>query len=138
MIGPSLRPVAVAAILVVAVCIVPASHVAGAASHLHLEAVPSGDWVADVAGTIVVTARNSDDSLDTGYVGAVVLTSDDPSAHLPALCTFSAADAGHHAFEVTLGQSATVTATGFAPPQTITGGIHIHVAPEMAATCVFR
>jgi len=54
------------------------------------------------AGSFTVTAKNADETTNTGYLGTVHFTSSDPQAVLPADYTFTAADAGKHTFSVTL------------------------------------
>jgi uncharacterized protein (TIGR03118 family) len=82
-----------------------------AASTLLLSGFPSS-VTAGVAGTETVTATNGGGQTDTSYTGTVHLTSSDPKAvfidpksgqPLPGNnYTFTAADAGVHAFSVTL------------------------------------
>ncbi len=63
--------------------------------------------------TITVTARNADDSTDTGYLGTVHFTRSDAQAVLPVNYTFTTADQGVHTFTVTLktAGSRSITAT---------------------------
>jgi hypothetical protein len=96
-----------------------------------------------VAQTLTVTAKNADGSPATAYRGTVHFASSDPAAILPADYTFAEADAGTHAFSVTLktagAASITVTdkadssisgtrtgAIGAAP---VTGGTYHAIAP---------
>src|SRR5262249_50817393 len=48
--------------------------------------------------SVVVTALDQYGNVATGYSGTVHFASSDPQAVLPADCTFTAADAGHHTF----------------------------------------
>lgn len=75
---------------------------------------------AGVAQTFTVTALNADGTVNTGYTGTVHFTSTDARAVLPADYTFTSADAGSHAFTVTLKTAGTqsVTAT-----DTVTGSL---------------
>ena len=57
---------------------------------------------AGTAGTFTVTAENAGGTTATGYTGTVHFTSSDAQAGLPADYTFTAADAGVHAFSATL------------------------------------
>ena len=68
---------------------------------------------AGVAGTLTVTAKDAYGNTATGYLGTVHFTSTDAKAVLPANYTFIAANAGVHAFSVTLKTAGTqsVTAT---------------------------
>jgi hypothetical protein len=54
-----------------------------------------------------VTAIDAYGNLETGYTGTVHFTSNDTHAGLPADYTFTAADAGKHAFYLTFGTSGT-------------------------------
>ena len=57
---------------------------------------------AGVAGNMTVTARDAYGNAATGYRGTIGFTSTDSKAVLPANYTFTAANAGTHAFSVTL------------------------------------
>jgi hypothetical protein len=90
---------------------------------------------AGVTQTITVTARYTDGSTDTGYLGTVHFTSSDAQAVLPANYTFTAADQGVHTFTVTLktagSQSITAADTVFG---SITGSeAGIVVSPAAAS-----
>jgi hypothetical protein len=90
---------------------------AGAASHYSL--VPSTTTPTHgVAFTITVTALDAGGSVDTGYLGTVHFTSNDPAASLPSDYIFQAADNGTHIFTFTLNttNNHTVTATDTVTP----------------------
>jgi hypothetical protein len=57
---------------------------------------------AGASGTFTVTALNSDGTTDTSFTGTVHFTSSDGHAALPGDYTFTASDAGVHAFSATL------------------------------------
>jgi hypothetical protein len=61
--------------------------------------------------TVTVTAKNPTGTVDTTYRGTVSLTSSDGAATVPAAYTFTAADAGAHAFSVTFGTAGVQTVT---------------------------
>jgi CSLREA domain-containing protein len=69
-----------------------------------------------MAGSAMVTARDTYGNIATGFTGTVTLTSSDPQATLPAAYTYQASDAGVHGFSVTLNTAGTqsVTATSSA------------------------
>ena len=76
--------------------------------------------------------------MTTGYTGTVHLTSSDAQAVLPANYTFTGADAGTHAFSVTLKTAGTqsITATDTVTV-TITGtqsGITVQAGPATTIT----
>ncbi len=68
---------------------------------------------AGVAHTFTVTAHDAYGNVAVGYTGTVHFTSNDTQASLPADYTFTAADAGVHAFTATLKNAGTrsITAT---------------------------
>jgi hypothetical protein len=70
---------------------------------------------AGVAGTITVTARDTNGNIANSYRGTVHFTGSDPLAVLPPDYTFTGADQGVHTFSVTLkkagGQSIAATDT---------------------------
>src|SRR5262249_43936733 len=68
---------------------------------------------AGTPGTVTVTAKASNGSTATGYLGTIHFSSSDPQAGLPADYTFTTADNGVHTFSVTLKTAATqsITAT---------------------------
>ncbi|MFO0957417.1 MAG: hypothetical protein U0800_08105 [Isosphaeraceae bacterium] len=53
---------------------------------------------AGVANTFTVTVRDTIGQVATGYTGTIYFSSSDVKAGLPASYTFTAADAGVHAF----------------------------------------
>jgi parallel beta-helix repeat protein len=57
---------------------------------------------AGVGGSVTVTARDSTGNVATWYTGAVVFSSSDGQAVLPATYIFTAADQGVHTFSATL------------------------------------
>jgi hypothetical protein len=83
-----------------------------AASALWVAGFPS-PTTAGVAGYFTVTAFDPYGNIATSYTGTVHLTSSDGKALLPANYTFTAADAGTHAFIATLKSagSQSITAT---------------------------
>ncbi len=54
------------------------------------------------AGSFTITAKNADETTNTGYLGTVHFSSSDPQAVLPADYTFTAADHGAHTFTAQL------------------------------------
>ncbi len=109
------------------------------ASTLVVSGIPNS-YVAGVAHSVTVTAKDSSGNTATGYQGTAHFTSSDPTAVLPADYTFTVADAGTHVFggSVTLktagtqSVSATDTVTG-----TITGvQAGIVVTPATVKTLV--
>ena len=78
--------------------------------------LPSSDTAGSVQ-SIVVTALDAYDNVVTGYTGTVTFTSSDPAAVLPANYTFTSADDGSYAFDVTFestGSSRSVVVTDVA------------------------
>lgn len=65
------------------------------------------------SGSVTVSGLDQNGNVDTGFVGAVTLTSSDTHATLPSAYTFLSTDAGVHIFNVTLNSVGTqsVTAT---------------------------
>jgi hypothetical protein len=74
---------------------------AAAARRLVLTGYP-GSTTAGAAQAVTVTAYDPYGNVATGYTGTVHFTSTDMQAALPADYTFTAADAGAHAFTATL------------------------------------
>jgi hypothetical protein len=66
---------------------------------------------AGVAGNLTVTAKDPYGNTATGYTGAIVFSSSDAQAALPAAYTFRAADAGFHTFTITLNTAGTQSLT---------------------------
>lgn len=104
---------------------------------LSVTGLPSAT-TAGVVQTITVTARDGDNSTDTGYLGTIHFTSSDAQAVLPANYTFTATDQGVHTFTVTLktagSQSITATDTVFS---SITGSeAGIVVSPAAASQLI--
>ena len=62
----------------------------------------SSSYVAGVAHSVTVTAKNASSHVATGYRGTIQFTSTDAKAVLPADYTFTAADAGVHVFSIKL------------------------------------
>jgi ELWxxDGT repeat protein len=54
------------------------------------------------AGSLTITAKNADETTNTGYLGTVHFTSTDPRVVLPADYTFTTADHGVHTFTANL------------------------------------
>jgi hypothetical protein len=93
-----------------------------AATSLSVIGFPS-TTTAGVAQAFTVTALDPYGNVAPSYTGTVQLTSNDPTAALPANYTFTGADAGVHAFTATLkkaGSSRLITATD-TTTSTITG-----------------
>jgi hypothetical protein len=107
------------------------------ASTLALSGFPSS-VMAGVAGTETVTAKDASGNTATDYRGTVHFTSSDPQAVLPADYTFTAADAGVHAFGVTLKTAGTqsITATDTADSSITGTQAGITVTPAAAASFV--
>jgi hypothetical protein len=106
----------------------------GAATHLGISG--PGAATAGITFTITLTAFDSFSNVATGYTGQVHFTSSDAQAILPADYTFTAADAGRHAYTVMLRTAGTqsVTATDTATAS-ITGSLSgITVSPAAAAS----
>ena len=96
------------------------SVVSGAATTLTVAGFPSPQ-VQGTAGSVTVTAKDSNGNMATGYTGTVVLTSNDSAATLPGSYAFVSGDAGVHAFGgVTLNTLGTRTLTA---TDTITSSI---------------
>ncbi|MEI6606098.1 MAG: Ig-like domain repeat protein [Verrucomicrobiota bacterium] len=96
------------------------SVVSGAATTLTVAGFPSPQ-VQGTAGSVTVTAKDSNGNVATGYTGTVVLTSNDGAATLPGSYAFVSGDAGVHAFgSVTLNTLGTRTLTA---TDTITSSI---------------
>jgi hypothetical protein len=85
---------------------------AAAARSMTVAGFPS-TATAGVAGYITVTLRDPYGNVASGHIGTVHFTSSDTKASLPANYTFTAADAGVHAFSATLKTAGTqsITAT---------------------------
>ena len=79
---------------------------AGAFALSGLAAVTAG-----VPQSITLTVRDAYNNVATGYRGTGRFTSSDPQAVLPANYTFTAADAGSHAFGITLKTAGAQTVT---------------------------
>jgi hypothetical protein len=83
-----------------------------------------------------LTVRDAFNNIATGYRGTVRFTSTDPQAVLPANYTFTAADAGSHAFNVTLKTvgARTVSATDTAAATLAATSAPAAVSPASAAS----
>ena len=93
---------------------------------------------AGVAGAITVTARDAHGNVATGYAGTIAFISTDGAATLPAMYTFTTADAGTHVFPgVILRQAGarTVTAIDQSDP-TIRGSQPVTVIAANATVFV--
>ena len=86
--------------------------------------------------SFTVTAKNTDGTTDTAYTGVVHFTSSDAQAALPADYTFTAADAGVHAFSATLKTAGTqsITATDTMTASVTGSEAGITVNPAAAST----
>ena len=87
------------------------------------------------AFNVTVTALDANNATATAYIGTVHFSSSDSAALLPANYTFTAGDAGVHAFSATLNTagSQSITATDNAN-SSITGGASVTVAITQTAT----
>jgi hypothetical protein len=107
------------------------------ASSFTVSGFPSST-TAGVAGSFTVTAKNTDGTTAAYYAGTVHFTSSDPLAVLPADYTFTAADAGVHAFSATLktagAQSITVIDSMTASPTGSQTGITVTAAAARTMT----
>ena len=96
--------------------------------------------VAGVAQSVTVTAYDSFGNVSTVYTGGVVLTSNDVQAVLPPAYTFTAGDAGVHAFNVTLKTATslgTITVTDAASSALTGSRTGIVVTPAAASRLAF-
>jgi hypothetical protein len=102
-----------------------------AASALAFGGVP-GSTTAGSAFNVTLTVRDAYGNVVTGYTGTVHFTSSDAKAVLPANYTFTSADAGTHAFSITLktagSQSITATDTLTSSLTATSSGIVINPA----------
>jgi hypothetical protein len=103
-----------------------------AATTLILAGFPTST-TAGVAGTATVTAKDAYGNVATGYTGTVHFTSTDAQAVLPADFTFTAADAGAHAFTITLKTAATHMLTVADTSGTLSNGSQVGLAVNAAA-----
>jgi hypothetical protein len=106
--------------------------VSGDAVQLVLSGSPA---TAGAAISTTVTAKDTYGNTVASYAGTVTFTSSDSQAALPPAFTFGAADAGQHAFAVTLKTAGaqTVTATDATRPLSGTG--QFSIAPAAASAC---
>jgi uncharacterized repeat protein (TIGR03803 family) len=91
-----------------------------------------GSVPAGIPFTVTVTAENLDGSTATGYRGTVHFASSDSQATLPPDYTFTAADAGTHAFTIVLPTLADQTVTVWdtaSPTLTTTAGTTVVPLP---------
>jgi len=95
-----------------------------AAKTLVVSGLPS-PYIAGIAHSVTVTAKDAYGNTATGYRGTIHFTSSDAHAVLPANYTFTAANAGTHTFSITLKTAGTqgVRATDTVSA-TITGAQH--------------
>ncbi len=108
-------------------------------------AVVSGDAVqlllsgasatAGAATSTTVTAKDTFANTVTSYTGTVAFASSDGQAVLPASYSFGAADAGRHAFPVTLKTAGGQTVTATDAASSLTGIGAFSVAPGAATVC---
>jgi len=94
---------------------------------------------AGTSGSLTVTAKLADGSIDTHYIGTVLFSGSDPQAVLPADYAFTAADAGVHTFSVTLRSAGTqsITATDYTSSSVTGTDGGITVSPAAASTLSF-
>jgi len=94
-----------------------------------ITAPSSGNTGTPHAVGITVALRKGDNTLESSYVGTVHFTSNDPSAILPADYSYTAGDAGTHAFSVTFlnpgAKTVTVTDTGNGSLSATTAAINV-------------
>ena len=83
--------------------------------------------VAGTAQSLTITARNASGATATGYRGTIHFTSTDRSAVLPADYTFTAADAGAHAFSVKFETAGTQSVT-------VTDEVHLSISGTRTGT----
>jgi hypothetical protein len=90
---------------------------------------------AGAATSTTVTAKDRFANTVTSYTGTVAFTSSDGQAVLPASYTFAAADAGQHAFPVTIKTAGGQTVTATDAANSLTGIGAFSVAPGAATVC---
>jgi hypothetical protein len=97
-----------------------------------------GSTTAGSAWSVTLTAGDAYGNTITGYTGTVHFTSSDAKAALPANYTFTSADAGTHAFSVTLKTAASqsITATDTLTSSLTATSAGIVVTPAAAAKFV--
>ncbi len=83
--------------------------VAPAAATLLTMTVPPGPFQAGESFSVALKLEDAYGNVATGYTGTVHFTSDDAQAELPADYTFTAMDAGLHAFTATLKTAGTLS-----------------------------
>jgi hypothetical protein len=91
---------------------------------------------AGVAYTFIVTARDANGNVLTGYTGTVHFTNSDRSATLPADYTFTAADQGVHTFSATLFRAGSQSIAATDVAHGVSGSELVTVAPAAASTLV--
>lgn len=84
--------------------------------------------------SITVTARDAVGNVGSGYTSTVHFTSADVQAGLPTDYTFTAADAGVHAFSVTLKTAGQQFITVSEIGRNVQGGASVNVAPGEVAS----
>jgi hypothetical protein len=104
----------------------------------HLAVSAPATATAGASFNLTVTAKDSSNATDTGYLGTVRFSSTDAQAGLPADYTFTAADGGTHTFTVTLKSAGprAVTATDKANPAIAGMSSSITVSPAAASQFV--
>ena len=106
-----------------------ASLTVGAATTTHFAVTAPASATAGASFSVTLTAKDAGNNTTPGYTGTVHWTSSDAQAALPANYTFTAADAGVHAFTITLktagAQSITATDT---TTSSITGSASVAVS----------
>jgi hypothetical protein len=105
--------------------------VAADASSLVVTASPATTTAGDTI-TLTVTVRDAFGNVATGYRGIVSFSSSDGQAALPAEYTFTADDAGAHAFTVVLGTAGDQTVTVAQADGTLADTANVHVVPGAA------
>jgi hypothetical protein len=105
----------------------------GTATRLSLTGLSNA--TAGTTQTATVTLYDASGTRVTGYTGTVQFSSSDSQAGLPAVYTFTSADAGQHQFSMTLktAGSQTVTATDTVTGS-LTGNQTVTISPASATT----
>ena len=98
--------------------------------------IASGQATIAGAGTsTAVTAKDTYGNTVASYTGTVAFTSSDAQASLPASYSFVTADAGQHAFPLTLKTAGAQTVTATDAARSISGIGRFSVAPAAGANC---
>ncbi|MFL5312619.1 MAG: beta strand repeat-containing protein [Myxococcales bacterium] len=90
---------------------------------------------AGTPASTTVVAKDAFGNVVGSYRGTVTLTSTDPQAIVPPPYAFVAADAGQHAFPITLKTAGTWSVTATDAASSISGSATFTVAPAAGASC---